>query len=84
MIDDTQTIQSIECYEVFEVTLESTRGNLRFWVEGVLIFGFGCLGLVGNTVTVLVLRGYRKNRSFNILIIWCVLDIAKYRLQINR
>jgi hypothetical protein len=65
-----EPMQPIECYEYLESALESTRGNLRFWIEGVLIFGIGCLGLAGNTVTVLVLRRYRKNRTFNILIIW--------------
>ena len=65
--------QSEDCYEYLEATLEGTRSKLRFWVEGVFIFVIGCLGLLGNTVTVLVLRRYQKNRNFNILIIWWVI-----------
>ena len=58
------------CYEYIEFTLENTRNRLRFWVEGVVVFVMGSFGLVGNLVTILVLRRYRKNRSFNVLIIW--------------
>ena len=62
--------ESIYCYDVIDKTIESTRQVLKFWVEGVVSFIIGCLGLAGNMVTILVLRRCRKNRNFNILIIW--------------
>ena len=62
--------ESKYCYDVIDTTIESTRQKLRFWVEGVLGFIIGCLGLAGNVVTIIVLRRCRKNRNFTILIIW--------------
>ena len=63
-------VEVTQCYEYLGFSLENTRSRLRFWIEGVVIFVIGCLGFIGNVITVLVLRGYRKNRNFHILIIW--------------
>ena len=72
MLEDTteKTIEDTQCYEHIVVSREHTRRRLRFWIEGVLLFVIGCLGLIGNVATVYVLRGEKRNRNFHVLIIW--------------
>ena len=72
--------ESSDCYGYVEDDLENTRGKIKFWIDGVAIFIVGSFGLLGNLMTILVLRRYRKNRNFNILLRWYV-NIAKYNLK---
>ena len=69
--DNTEkTIEVTKCYELIDASMEHSRRRLRFWIEGVLLFAIGCLGLIGNVTTVFVLRGEKRNRNFHVLIIW--------------
>ena len=72
------------CYGYVEDGLEDTRIKIKFWIEGVVILIIGSFGLLGNIMTILVLRRYRKNRSFNILLRWYVnIDKYNFKLQIS-
>ncbi len=44
-------------------------GTLAFWVEGVLTFIVGSLGIFGNTLSVSVLAAKDMRNAFNILLI---------------
>ena len=45
------------------------RVQAKFWLEGVGIAVSGTFGLLGNTMSVIVLNTYTSNRSFNNLLI---------------
>ena len=68
--------------------METGRRRIRFWIEGVGIFVVGIIGFPCNLITVFVLRRYcmrRKNRTFNILIMWLVqINIFEFSSQRNK
>ena len=43
--------------------------KFRFWIEGVLLTTVGTIGLIGNTVSIIVLSQSRMKNSFNQLLI---------------
>ena len=60
---------SLTCYECLE-EYENFREGVRFWLEGVLIFVVGIIGLVCNVMSILILRLCPGNRHFNVLLRW--------------
>ena len=70
-----ESIDETHCYEYIEPSLEYARRQLRFWIDGVMIFVIGCLGFIGNLITIIVLWEQKRNRNFHVLIIWCVIWI---------
>ena len=47
----------------------STWGICSFWMEGVLLTTIGTIGLIGNTVSIIVLSKSQMKNSFNQLLI---------------
>ncbi len=60
---------SLHCYESIE-DFNNIRQQAMFWVDGVLILVVGVFGLIGNMMSILVLRRCPGNRCFNILLCW--------------
>ena len=47
----------------------------NFWLEGILLFIVGLFGVVGNTMTIIVLRKMESNTTFNRLL----MSLGKYQ-----
>jgi hypothetical protein len=60
--------ESLHCYDPIEELTEK-REKLWFWLEGVLLFIVGILGLLGNTIAITILSQSPENTEFNILLI---------------
>ena len=60
--------ETFTCYENIE-EYSLMRVQAKFWLEGVGIAVSGTFGLLGNTMSVIVLNTYTSNRSFNNLLI---------------
>ena len=60
--------ESLHCYDPIEELTEK-REKLWFWLEGVLLFIVGILGLLGNTIAITILSQISENTEFNILLI---------------
>jgi hypothetical protein len=64
---DLQNLQSEPtCYEPLE---DEFRENAKFWVEGIAILVVGICGLIGNLLSIFVLRRSRGNKGFHTLLI---------------
>ena len=59
----------IQCYEKVSDYHDFIM-NTRFWLEGVLLPIFGGIGLLGNAVSIFILRRCTGSRNFNILLCW--------------
>ena len=57
-----------DCYEPI-LEYHGVRQNARYWLEGILIFIVGVIGIFGNVLSIVVLRRCPVNRSFNGLLI---------------
>ena len=62
-----QELQSdSNCYEPLE---DKFRERAKFWLEGIAILVVGICGLIGNLLSMFVLRRSRGNKGFNTLLI---------------
>ena len=60
---------SFHCYEFIE-EIKDKRLNIWFWLEGVLLFAVGIIGVLFNIFAIIVLyQNPEKNTSFHILLI---------------
>ena len=62
------------CYENYTI-YEPLYEQARFWIEGVLLFGVGLCGLLGNILTLAVLRKSKSSKFNQLLIFLSVTDI---------
>ena len=54
------------CYEPLE---DEFREKAKFWLEGIAILVVGICGLIGNLLSIFVLRRSRGNKGFHTLLI---------------
>ena len=64
----TMEIPQFNCYEKIH-GLKDIREALWYWLEGVLLFVFGTIGLVMNILAIIILKYCPDNTSFGLLLI---------------
>lgn len=60
---------TLKCYECLQ-EYENFRESSGYWLEGILIFVVGIVGLICNLMAILILRLCSGNKNFNVLLIW--------------
>nr|XP_040569928.1 FMRFamide receptor-like [Lepeophtheirus salmonis] len=63
------------CYENYTVYIEIWY-TAKFWIEGILQFGVGLLGIFGNILTIFVLSKNKKTNFNNLLIYLSLTDLV--------
>ena len=61
------TTVEYQCHETFE-TSRFWMAGAQFWVEGVILLVVGIFGIVGNVMTIFILRRIDSNTTFNRLL----------------
>ena len=59
---------SLRCYDKIE-EFHDKRERAWFWLEGVLLFVVGILGLLGNILAIFILSRCPTNTEFDVLLI---------------